>query len=424
MKSGIITGGIAILILAVVAGNWIYGKNIAKKVDEQLKVKIDNSELPATISYASITVNPLFSRVEIKDFEVSDEKESVSLNCELVEFDISGKEALRLINDTTFEELNSLKVQLKGIKYGSSSQETPGVTIENVTVDFDGHLTKTDIENLHLIFPKEKQNLELSFSNLKVNSKITENNKSPLVELQKQFSTIDDGKCILSYNPDLKEISVKKLSLSSKVLSTSSTALLKYSGEGASDFKMISAKIKSDYNFEPKDVHWEDGDKSMDFSLSQLAFSSDFTMNFNKPILPEGTISFLTKGLRASYQGNDGNPVFALPIPGVSFNQIDLEKFSTNYKLRDNKLTISDTELKSSMIDASLEADVSIDKENTKNSKINNAKLVVSKLSPQLEEAVTNMEHQTGKELPRKDNIITIEITGTLGQPKIKGLEL
>ncbi len=273
------------------------------------------------------------------------------------------------------------------------------------------------------VFPKEKQTLELSFSNLKVNNNIPANYKTAAGELQKQLSNVDKGKCKLIYNPDSKHIIVKDLLLSSNVLKASSNTTLNYSGNGTSDFKMISANIKTDYNFEPKSIHWGDGGNGTDISLSKLSIAADISMNFERPGLPEGTISFLTKGLKASKQGGNGGPVFSLPIPGASFEKLDMEKLSVNYKLVDNRLTISDTELKSSLIDAKLEADVLIDKNNTKDSKINNAKFVVNKLSPELEEIVKSMEKQTGKTLPRENNQITFEITGSLSNPKIKGLE-
>lgn len=56
-------------------------------------------------------------------------------------------------------------------------------------------------------------------------------------------------------------------------------------------------------------------------------------------------------------------------------------------------------------------------------SRIDKAKLVINKLSPELESSVADLEKQLGKTLPRTNNLITLEISGNLTNPKIKGLE-
>lgn len=420
MKTKIILVVLLVLVVAVFTGNWIYGNKMAKQIDAELKTKISKNELPVSISYASISVNPLFSKVKIGKFSMADMEQSVSLNCEEIELDISYKEALRLSESTTFEELNALKIQFNDVEYVVSSPEAI-FTVDNVAIDFDGHLTSSDFENINHSFPKEKQKIELTFSNLKVNNKLQSNQKTPFSELQAQISNIDKGKYTVLFNPESKEIEIEDFYLSSSVFTTESNALLRYSGNGFSDFKMISAKMNADYLLKPKDIHWGDEDNGGDFSLSKLSVSADLTMNFDRPNLPEGSISFLAKGLKTSSKG--AQSAFSLPFPGLSFEKFDAEKLSINYKLQDGRLTIRDTELKSSLIEATMEADVVIDKNNSMASRIDKAKLVIDKLSPELESSVADLERQLGKTLPRTNNLITLEISGNINNPKIKGLE-
>ncbi len=418
MKSKVITGGVVVLIFAVVAGNWIYGKNIAKDIDEDLKEKIANKELPVDISYASVVVNPLFSNVKLADFEISNPDKSISLKSDEIEFDIPVKEALRLAESTTFDELNSIKIQFKKAELVT---ETKGeITVKNVTFDFDGHLTNADINQFFEEFPTEKQAFEFSFTGLKVNNLVKPDQNTAAAKLQEQFSSIDKGTCKILFDPESKEIELDHLLLSSEVLSTSSKAIFYYSGNGASDFKMLNTKIKADYTVKPKDIHWDQDGNSSDFSLKQLSVKSDFTMNLEKPSLPEGTISFLAEGLKSN---STGQSAISLPFPGASFDEVDIRKFSINYKLNNDRLTLSDTELISSIINAEFNADITIDRDNTKNSKINNAKLVVNNLSSELEGIVSLFEGKMGKELPRENNKITLEITGSLSSPKVKGIE-
>ena len=370
------------------------------------------------ISYASVNVNPLFAKVKLADFEVSNPDKSLTLKSNEIEFDISAKEALRLSENTSFEELNSLKILLKEVELVAETKG--GITVENITIDFDGHLTNADIDKFFEEFPTEKQALEFSFTDLKVNHLAESGKNSAATEILEQLSNIDKGTCKILFDPDSKDIIIEDLSLSSKVITTSSNATLNYSGNGASDFKMLNAKIKADYAVKPKDVHWGQEGNSSDISLKRLSVKADFTVNFEKPSFPEGTISFLAEGLKAS---SKGQPVVSLPLPGASIDELDIRKFSINYKLNNNKLTISNTELQSSAIDAEFNTDVTIDRENAEKSEINSAKLVINNLSPVLEGVISNIEGQMGKELPRENNKITIEITGSLGSPKIKGLE-
>lgn len=106
-----------------------------------------------------------------------------------------------------------------------------------------------------------------------------------------------------------------------------------------------------------------------------------------------------------------------------SMNNLDLEKLDLNYALTNEKLKIADSEIKSSIIDATVFADVSMNSSNPANSNINEAQVKVMKLSPELQEMVTGLEQQMGKELPKEDGVIVLELTGKLGSPKIRGFE-
>lgn len=422
MKARIITSLIVLLVLAVLVGNWIYGKKVATELDKQLQDNIENNELPLLISYSGVTVNPLFSKVVLKDFNVSDLDSNVSFNSEAVQLHISIKEARRLSKEPEINDIKSFEVQFK--KSVLPFPENMGeIALDNLTIDFDGHLTKADFENLSETFPSEKQSLKVSLSNLDVANLNFGSQPSAITELQKQLSSIDEGKVKVILDPKSKEILLNELSLSSPKLKSSSNIAIHYSGEGADDFKPLTAIVKTDHKTEPIDIHFDQGGNTVDFSLTSLAIASDFMIDFEKPsALPVGKISFLTEGLMANSPAGSGS-IISLPIPGASVDELDIERFSINYELKDDNLKISDTELISTLIGAELNADVSLDLVNQQNSTINNALLVIHKLSPELEGVVAMIEGQSGKKLPRVDDKITLEITGTLGSPKIKGFE-
>jgi hypothetical protein len=107
----------------------------------------------------------------------------------------------------------------------------------------------------------------------------------------------------------------------------------------------------------------------------------------------------------------------------LSMNNIEMDKLELNYLLSAEKLSITDSEIKSSLIDATVFADVDVDRLNPANSNINEAQIKVKSLSADLEKMLSGFERQMGKELPREDGVIVLELTGKLARPTIKGFE-
>ncbi len=422
MKTKIILPLIVVLFVAVLVVNGIYGARIAKEIDANLKSMIAENELPAEISYSKVKVNPLFSKVKIAEVSFSAPDESGSFKCESVDIDVPYKEVLRWTESEELEEIKSFKITL--VKPQLNGREA-GVSVEfsDLVVDFDGELSKADFENLAVQFPDKKQRIELSFSDLKV--KFSGNVvRTPLIsQLQEQFSNIEKGSYTLVYNPDSKEINVPEFLIESPVISYKGHALFKYDGNNASEFKPKALETETAMRLEPKRFKWEDenGGKG-EFQLDKLVFNTNTSISFDNRSFPQGDMNIDVKNLIINYDG--GNTNRGNSMMNLSFKDLDIKSLKFNYHLDKEKLSITDSRIESSLLEADIYAEADIDDSNLANSTINEAKITVHKLGPDLEKLVSALEMQMGKELPRENGAIVLELSGKLLRPTIKGFEL
>ena len=422
MKTKIILPVIVVLFVAVLVVNGIYGARIAKEIDANLKSLIAENELSGEITYSKVKVNPLFSKVRIAEVNVAVTDESGSFSCESVDIDVPYKEVLRWTESEELEEIKSFKITL--VKPQLNGREA-GVSVEfsDLVVDFDGELSKADFENLAVQFPDKKQKIELSFSDLKV--KFSGNVvRTPLIsQLQEQFSNIDAGSYTLVYNPDSKEINVPEFLIESPVISYKGHALFKYDGNNASEFKPKALETETAMRLEPKRFKWEDenGGKG-EFQLDKLVFNTNTSISFDNRSFPQGDMNIDVKNLIINYNG--GNTNRGNSMMNLSFKDLDIKSLKFNYHLDKEKLSITDSRIESSLLEADIYAEADIDDSNLANSTINEAKITVHKLGPDLEKLVSALEMQMGKELPRENGAIVLELSGKLLRPTIKGFEL
>lgn len=421
MKTKIISIVFVLFLIAVFVGNYILGNKIANEIDVQLKNKIDNNELPVIIQYSEVKVNPLFTSVKLVDFSITAPDEDGAFKSKEIEIDIPYKEALRLAESTEFEELNSLAIKFVNPELADSEKELV-IKLDELLIDFDGHLTKTQMENLENKFPSEKQQLKFSFSGLKVDLP-EEYTKIPVLsDLQKQFLELDAGSYTIVYLPEKNEVNIKEFSIKSPAISYKGKSSFSYEGSGFDDFKAKSAMVESELLSKPDDVKWEDENGKGEFSLGKLAFKTNMLVNFDNSTFPEGEMNLNVVKLKMKYDAKEEKPGSTSPL-NLSFNNVDVDKLEFHYKMENEVLSITDTEIQSSLIDATILANIQIDLSNPANSIINNAKVEVRKMSSDLEQMVTGFEGQMGKELPRENGAIILELSGKIASPKIKDFE-
>jgi len=421
MKSKFILSIAVVLIAGVFVANGIYGSKIATKIETQLNEKMAKNELPVAIVYSKIKVNPLFSKVNIADVSVADIGGNVTFKCEDLNIDISYDEALRLAESTEFEEVNSLKLTFIESEFHVAESKIL-VKLKDLSIDFDGHLSKADFEQLNSDFPDTKQELEFSFSGMKVTLPDGYAGIPPFSALQEQFSEIDRGNCNMVFLPATHELNIEDFTVESPVISYKGSTRFNYSGNGLNDFRMQMAKMNAELRLQPKDINWDDKNGGEgEFSLKNFNLQTNSQVHFDKNSLPEGEMKLVVEKLKINY--NDKQNSSRGGLLNLSVKDFDVDKLEVNYKLTDTKLELTDTKIKSSLMDATVFADVNMNASNPANSDINKAEIKVEHLTADLATMLNAFEQQMGKELPRENGVIILELSGKLGSPKIKGFE-
>lgn len=415
MKTKIFLGVLFLLLACVLIGNTIFGNKMSKELDRELKAKMAENELPVSIEYAELKVNPLFSQVSVTDFLVTDHKDIRTFSCPEIEIDIPYDEALRLVEEGRFEELYAVKLNFNHPKIESTKAKLV-LEMNDLVIDFNGHLTMADIENLDATFPKKKQRLNVSLSKLMV--KVPELfGKAPFAGLIEQLTEIDKASYSIEFIPEEKKIDLRNFDIRSSILKYTGNSSVNYVGDGLKNFKATTTESMAEMIVEPEDFSWSQGDGNGEFSMDKLFVKSRTSFDLEKMTLPEGEIKIELEKLKLNSDEQKKKPF------NMSLNNLEVEKLDLNYALRDNKLSITDTEIMSSELEATIFANVDMDESMPANSTIKEATVKVKSLSPYLQQMVKMLEMQMGKELPREDSTIVLELSGKLMRPTIRGFE-
>lgn len=431
MKVKIIAGVVVLLFVSIFVGNWIVGNKVAEEIDAELRDKISKMDLPLLLTYSDIGVNPLLSKVNIKTISISDDRRTGKLNCDDIAIKISYGDALELIKSNKLENIKSFQITLKTPSFQEFSTNSE-ISFDDITFDFDGHITKKMIMEIEQDFPKEKQHLELSFSNLKFDFPEIFRELMLTSDLQNQISKVDNANISLSYLPDSKELLIENLSISTPIISLQYFGRIKYNGNNPTNYRPSQFDIETNISITPSNLEWGDPGETGRFSFSKISTSGKTSLKltnggFLEEQIPQGEFSFLIEGLSAEFSGRLKRSLEIEDlgqILGVSFDEIEIEKFAISMKMENSRFTISNAELVTPLGNATLTADLLFDERNPENSIINNGKLVISNLSSDLELTVTKFEKEMRQSLPRIDKDIVLEFSGILGNPKVKGLNL
>ncbi|TAJ08665.1 hypothetical protein DMA11_21120 [Marinilabiliaceae bacterium JC017] len=426
-RNKFILGAVVLLVMGLFVGNWVYGNSVAKKMDRQLQLKLANANLPVSFTYEDLTVNPLFSKVKLQAVAVTDPKSQTTLTCEGLDIDIPYDDALELAQSNKFEELKAFKLMMDNVAVKASAGQGE-VSFGDVVIDFDGYLTKADIEQMDEVFPEEDQHLTLSFSDMKVQAAEIYRAYGFTPEQADQFSTIDKALFSFAFRPGKNKLEIEEVSVSSPILAYQMSAQVDYSGTGLEHFRANNVDVAYDCGMVPSSLEWGNPSQTGRFSLANLKASFDGSVSYNKekgfaPNMGDSEFSFLLEGLKAEFTGRKKAELEAqAALLGIGLDELRVDKFAFNSSVADNRLTIKDTELETSLLKAYLSADVQMDSQNPDNSVINEAKLVIKDLTPELDARIGDLEIMFNKKIPREGSDIVLEITGSINKPVIKGL--
>lgn len=429
MKVKVIIGVICFLAVGIFIANWIIGKKIAEIINVELRARIPKIDLPVIFAYSEIKVNPLLSSVKVNSIIIADEDKTSIINCDALVISITFRDALTLLKKKTINEVSSFQITLVNPSFEEFSTNSI-VKFSKIKLNFDGHITQKMLEVIEDTIPKEKQSLELSFSNMEVELPEIYREFMLTPEFRQKVSRVKDANILLKYLPDSKEILIENMSISTPIITLDFSCRIEYIGD-INSFNVNQFDFEADISIIPSNLKWGQPDETGIYSFTKL--SSSIRANYYlkgggiEDIIPEeGEFSFNIEGLEAEFSGKLKQDIEKElnELYGISLEDIEIKKFSTSVKMEHKYLVISDTELNTSLFKATFNAGFLIDEEDPNMSIINNAKLVLSEIQSDLELTIAKFEKEIQQSLPRIGNDIVLEFNGLLGNPNIKGLNL
>ncbi|MBI9064712.1 MAG: hypothetical protein JEZ14_22190 [Marinilabiliaceae bacterium] len=427
MKAKLIVVIGAVLVSALFVGNLVLGNSLAVKLKNQLELSLNKGDSPKNVSIEEVSVSPLFSKIKLKGLKVVDQQHQQALSSPLIEVDMPYQEALRLANSKKVEEIKSFRLKVHDLELLSIPSNNR-ITIDESVVDFDGHLTRADINQLDQHFPSKKQHITVSVNDLKLTACELYTYLGISQDQLQQWSTLTQGAFSIEFLPNKKELVFKDVVLKSSLFTYQSAGLWKYSGDGFKQAKLTVVDADTEFKLLPDKLEWGRADKTGRFSLAKMEGSFKGNMEYDSHKKMIGTrsdneFSFAMDDLSVRYAGRKKAEMDTRSILlGVSLNEIVIYKLRLNSKIKNDELIIKDTRLESSLLNASLEGVVKLNPLNLNFSQIKNAKLLIDIHDSGLEGRVSTIEMMMGRALPREGNTIALQIYGSLNKPKVHGL--
>lgn len=414
-----------LLVIGLFIGNWIYGNILAKKIERSLteKVALISDDVQLTID--KVNVNPLLSKLDFKGLEVSDLNGKMLFKSDEIILDMPYSEAMRILKSNRFEELKSFKMTL--IKT-SVYMENPAneLLLDKLSMDFNGHITKEDIDQLEERFPIKKQAITINVEDIQLLDTKWMDSLGFTDEQKEHLSKVDEVDCDLTFNPDKKEFELRNLKLDSPLIEYTSNGTYKYIGDGLEGASPVLVNSAFELSLRDKGIEWGDIQKSGQYSLSDLSVKMDGEIEYvdGQKIVRSHSSNVLLEGLSIKFGGKLQERLKAqTAMLGMDMGALKVDRLAIKSSLKDDKLIIKNTELISSLLSAQINANVHVNQDNHKASEIIEAKVVVSDLVSGLQNALSTLELMSGQSLPREGEAIVLELNGSVLRPNIKGFK-
>ncbi len=424
MKVKVLIPVLLILITGLYAGNWIYGKQSASRIDRQLKNSFQAGLIPYDISYSKIEVNPLFSEFIFHDLIIKDKKNDLILESEKLKVKMKYAEALELSKTYSFEHVTHVKSKFDNISIKNYNRESY-VNCGRVDFDFDGNINQLMYRSLLQALPTEKQEIYIKFNDLHLDpSSFHQFNQYKGVVNPNE--NINEGIINLKYEPENQMLYVRNFDLDSESFVFENAIDVKIGGLKLDELHANQFIFTSDFK-NKKEISLGEKTNGQGFYTLKYIESSmhgsavlDNNGNIDTKHLPEFNLLLNIKGLSAEQKGLSKGLGSVLSIPSDSIT-IDALVFQS--QLKDGRLTVSDSKLESSLLNANLAADIKYDQLNPDKSKIESFEFRLSQIKSELQNGFKNIESMIGFTLPRDGDDIILELKGSLNAPKIKGVD-
>ncbi len=413
-----------ILITVLYAGNWIYGKQIASKIDSQLKNSFQAGLVPYDISYSKIEVNPLFSEFIFHDLIIKDKKNDLILESQKLKVKMKYAEALELSKTYNFEHVTYIKSKFDNVSIKNYNGKSY-VLSDRMDFDFDGNINQLMYRSLLQALPTEKQEVYIKFNDFHLDHSSFHlyNQHKGVVNPNEK---ITEGIIHLVYKPENQMLYVKNFDLDSESFVFENAIDVKIGGLKLDELHANQINFSSNFK-NKKEVSLGEKTNGQGFYKLKYIESSmhgnavlDNNGNIDTKHLPEFNLLLNIKGLSAEQKGLSKGLGSILSIPSDSIT-IDALVFQS--QLKDGRLTVSDSKLESSLMNANLVADIKYDQLNPDKSEIESFEFRLSQIKSELQNGFKNIESMLGFTLPRDGDDIVLELKGSLYAPKIKGVD-
>ncbi len=416
MKAKILIPVLLLLIISLFAGNWIYGKMSAKKVEAYL----DN--LPnADVKYDHVTVNPLMAKIKINQFEYQVPDKEIVFYCNELTISIPHSDAMKIVKEKSLDEINKLGIEGNDIVVANMKGDTLVVS-DNLDMDFDGALMVEDLKNLQIDFPEEDQDFDLTIRNTRLGSKATDDSVLKTLAETKQIDKIG-----LEIKVKAKEgkMLLEDFIVKSKEMLVKGDADIDFTGETRESMKPVYAKVKYEMSM-PDNLTWEDEKGKYSVKSFNSSFSGKLNLKENGEFLElidEADVDIDLKELTFDYdEATKATMNQQLAMLGLNSDDLSIKGFSLHSKIDSSSLIIENTELLLPVLKAGLTANMHLDRSNFNNSQINAFQLIISNINPKLDEALGNLSKTFGFKIQREEDNIVFEVKGSFQNPQIKGV--
>ena len=428
--------GLFISILVFMVGIGIYiannilSKHLSEIINKELREKISTLDVPLFITYSQLEVSVISSSVTIEDVSLTDDNKLFLFNCERMKIDVSIPDAIKIAKSRNVELLRSANIifyNLSIIEFQSNSE----LTIGNISVGYNGYLSKRIIEELTYIFPVVSQTLQISISDMKLDLPELYRELLLTYEFREKLSTVDRFSLGIGYSRDPNKITIEEFEISTPLVNLNYNGTIDYFGDNPNNF--IPDKLHQFLSVSSSSkLDWGNKNESGRYSLSKFIINVSSNVSFDEnrvieekfiegkiKLLLEGVLVELPDELVRQFKRTD----FGMMV-GNTVDRINLEKLLFDIEYDNDILLINEALLKTPQFNIYMSGDLLVDKYDPLNSIVNKSKITIQDLSPELELIVARIERDLRQSLPRDENKIVLEIGGKINNPKIKGLNL
>ncbi len=420
MKAKVLVPILLFILISVFAGNWIYGKMSAKKIDKYLQ-QIDYSE----IEYSQVKVNPLMSKLTFYDFKYSVPDSELLIESKVLIVSMKHNEALEISKKGEVERITRLGLDFDEIKLYSDSKD-PILIGENLIIDFKGDLCQDCLDDLDNEFPAEEQKFNLHLHDAII-SNLEPNRKIPYTSVLNGFENIQDLNVQMVFDPNKKELNINKVLIDTDALEFEGGGKLVYKGNGLEHSKasLLSLKYESKLN---EEFTWQDNNSSGKYKIKSFTSKFKGQIEFDEDgeierLTPGTSLSINLKDLALEFDGDTKKKMEGqLSMIGIKPEELVVNEFKLNTKIDSENVKIQDTKLVLPVLQATLDANLKINEDNPDDSEIEQVELKISNIAPNVKKALTGFEGTFGFKIPWEGENIVLEMKGSMKKPQIKGI--